>query len=134
MTKEQAINVAVEWWANKLSAKAPHSNGANELPSILACLLADDGMEDTSNEQLDIFKRELRTRIENEMDNRWREVYLGVDYHPSMNLRESAKVAGISEFNFPYKTDLYIKWDDKDNYTVYVYDGYRVPRRELTVY
>jgi hypothetical protein len=58
-------------------------------------------------------------------------VYLGVDYNPSVNLREAAEAAGISMFNFPYKTDLYIRWTDDDDYTVYVYDGYRAPREEL---
>lgn len=124
MTKEQAINIAVEWWANKVKAKIPHSNGDNGLSSIFACLLADDGMQDTTDEQLDIFKRELRSRIEADLYNRWGEVYLGVDYHPTPNLRESAKVAGINVLNFPFKTDMYIKWDNNDEYEVYVHDGY----------
>lgn len=133
MTKEHAIIIAVEWWAGKLSAKAPHSNGDNAQASIFACLLADMGMKTVTDEQLNIFKSELKARIENEIGNRWREVYLGVDYNPSPNLREAAKQAGISEFNFPYKTDLYIKWDDNGEYSVYVYDGYRSPREFLTV-
>lgn len=133
MTKEQAIDIAVEWWAGKLSAKAPHRNGDNAFASVLACLLADDGMEDTNGKQLGIFKSELKARIESEMDNRWREVYLGVDYNPSPNLREAAKKADISEFNFPYKTDLYIKWDNDGEYSVYVHDGYRSPREFLSV-
>lgn len=132
MTKEQAINIAVEWWANKLSSKAPHSNGDNGFASVMACLLADSGMECVSDEKIDIFKKELTSQIENEMPNRWSEVYLGVDYNPSVNLRESAKKAGISEFNFPFKTDLHIRWED-DNYSVYVYDGYGSPREFLTV-
>lgn len=131
MTREQAINIAVEWWANKLKAKAPHSNGANELPSILACLLADDAMKDTTVEQIDIFKHELKSRIEADKNNRWREVYLGVDYHATPNLRESAEVACISVFNFPYKTDMYIKWNDDEEYEVYVHDGYGAHREFL---
>lgn len=131
MTKEQAINIAVDWWADKLKAKAPHSNGANELPSILACLLVDDAMKDTSDNQLDIFKRELKSRIESDLNNRWREVYLGVDYHPTTNLRESAELAGISVFNFPYKTDMYIKWNNNEEYEVYVHDGYGAQREFL---
>ena len=131
MTKEQAINIAVEWWANKLKAKAPHSNGANELPSILDCLLADDGMKDTIANQIDIFKRELKSRIEADKNNRWREVYLGVDYHPTPNLRESAEAAGISTLNFPFKTDMYIKWNNDDEYEVYVHDGYCAQREFL---
>lgn len=132
MTKEQAINVAVEWWANKLKAKTSHSNGDNGMASILACILADSMMNNITDEQLDIFKTELRSRIEADMYNRYREVYLGCDYHPTTILRESAEKASIDEMNFPFKTDLYIKWTD-DNYSVYIYDGYGAPRQELTV-
>ena len=128
----EAINIAVEWWANKLIMKHPHSNGDNALPSILACLLADDGMEDTTDKQIDIFKAELRSKIESNIGNRYGQVYLGCDYHPSPSLRESAEVAGINVLNFLFKTDLYIKWDG-DEYNVYVYDGYGSPREELDV-
>lgn len=127
MTKEQAINIAVEWWANKLYSKVPHSNGDNSFASVMACLLADSGMENVTDEKIDIFKKELTSQIEHEMPNRWSEVYLGVDYNPSVNLRESAKKAGINVLNFPFKTDLYIHWEG-DNYSVYVHDGYRSPR------
>lgn len=131
MTREQAINIAVEWWANKLRAKNPHSNGDNGLASIFACLLADDAMEDTNDKQIDIFKRELKTRIETDRCNCYRQVYLGVDYHPTQNLRESAEASGISVFNFPYKTDMYIKWNSNDEYEVYVHDGYGAYREYL---
>lgn len=131
MTKEQAINTAVEWWANKLKARTPHSNGDNSRSSVMACLLADMGTGVMTDEKLDIFKRELRTRIEKAIDNRWGEVYLGCDYSPTVDLAESATSAGINLLNFPFKTDLYIKQRDRDTYVVYVYAGYGAPRVEL---
>lgn len=132
MTREQAIKTATEWWANKLKARMPHSNGDSGRASVMACLLADFGTEPVTDGQLDIFKNELRTRIEGEINNRWGEVYLGCDYNPTTILRESAKIAGINELNFPFKTDLYIKKRSDDDYVVYTYDGYGAGRTELT--
>lgn len=129
MTKEQAINTAVNWWANKLKARTPHSNGDSGRASIFACFLADTGMKHVTDEQLDIFKKELRKRIEDKVGKV--EVWLGCDYNPTTDLRESAEAAGISEFNFPYKTDLYIRQSSKDEYTVRIYDGYAAPSVEL---
>ena len=132
MTKEQAIKTAVEWWARKLKARAPHSNGDSGKASIMACLLADFGAKTVTDEQLDIFKNELAMTIDAELkDHQWCDVYLGCDYNPTMNLRDAAAKAGISEFNFPYKTDMYIKKHNDGWCGVYVYDGYGSGREEL---
>lgn len=133
MTKEQAIKTAVEWWADKLKARLHHSNGDNGRASVMACFLADLGAKPVTDAQLDIFKKELRTRIEGGIDNRsnWGEVYLGCDYNPTMNLYESAVAAGISEYNFPYKTDMYVQKREDNCYVVTVYAGYGAGRTVL---
>lgn len=132
MTKEQAIKTAVKWWSNKLKSKAPHSNGDNSMSSIFACMIADGGMQDVTDEQLDVFESELYSHIEGEIDTRTF-FGLGCDYNPTINLSEAAKKAGISEFNFPYKVWMNIdnKGDTEDGYVVSVSDGYAQPYQNL---
>lgn len=133
MIKEQAIKTAVKWWSNKLKSKAPHSNGDNSLSSIMACFLADGGMQDVTDEQINIFESELTNYLNHSLDT---DTFFGMgcDYNPTANLLEAAKTAGISEFNFPYKTWMEIENRSKseDGYVVLVSDGYAQPYMELT--
>ena len=148
MNKEQAINTAVKWWSNKLKSKQNHSNGDGSFASLFACAIADRGMESVSDDQLVIFENELKASIEADIDTymvgkHFNSVGLGCDYNPSVGLKIAAKKAGISEFNFPYKTymrieipynkgfDINSDIDTIDDFKVLVSDGYAQPYQSL---
>lgn len=129
MTKEQAINTAVNWWSNKLKQKSPHSNGDSGAPSVLGCFLADINMRDISERQLSTFEKELYKEIKSEIEHSlieggWRSLSVGCDYDPCCMLHDAAKKADISTWNFPYKTWMSISMGS-DDFQVRVSDGYR---------
>lgn len=121
LTKE-TIEKAVSWWAEKLVGNQPHSNGDNSYASIMTCLLADSRVKKISKKQIDIFKKALATKIEEEAKT-WQEVSVGCDYGPCVMLEQAALEAGILAANFPFKTWMYIS--EKDG--VVVRDGYAAP-------
>jgi hypothetical protein len=122
MTKEQAIKTAVKWWSNKLRGGVKHDNGDNSFTSLMACALADQLSKPITDEQLEVFEAELTKILEVETSYH-HYVMLTVDYNPCMMLYDAAKAAGISEHNFPYKTDVIVMNRDGE-YTVQVSDGY----------
>lgn len=56
LTKE-TIEKAVNWWAEKVTANQPHSNGDNGYTSIVTCLLADSMVKKISKKQVEVFKK-----------------------------------------------------------------------------
>lgn len=137
MTKEQVSIVAAQWWANKLKAKEPHSNGDSGLSSIFACFLADSGMKDVPHEAYDIFVKELSERIANDIEmiierGKFSSTWFGCDYDPCAILCESAEIAGISKFNFPYKTDMRVIKEADGDYKIMVSAGYAAPWTKVT--
>lgn len=131
MNKNQAIETAAKWWADRLKANRPHSNGDNSAASVFACLLADMGTEPVQDDKLELFKEELSSRINAYMD-KFNDMYVTLmcDYGPGAMLCEAAEKAGINKGNFPFKTSISIIKRD-NTYVVYAYDGYRAPREEL---
>lgn len=124
MNKDQAIKTAAKWWADRLKAKRPHSNGDSSAASVFACLFADMGTDTVSDDQLEQFKAEVISEINAFMDRFGdRYVSVGCDYGPDMILSPAAKKVGIKPLNFPFKTHLSIIKKD-DVYEVQVYDGY----------
>lgn len=108
MSREEMITIAVDWWANKLQ-NVRHDNG--DPASILAMMMADMIAEKhiPTEEQIDIFKRELKTRIEERLEHPvWPECRLSCDYGPCKELADAAKAAGIDNSRFPYKTHMRI--------------------------
>lgn len=131
MTKEQAIKTAVKWWSDKLRSRARHDNGDTSVSSLFACALADQLSKPITDEQLEVFEAELTKILEVEIDNHWY-ILLMVDYDPCKMLYDAAKAAGISEHNFPYKTNVHIENKGGNGYyTVKVSDGYAQPYVEL---
>ena len=126
MDRERVIEVAVNWWADKIGKRHPHDNGDNSTASVMACLMADISYKKSTPEQLDTFKRELKKSIEEEyakIENRkYGKIYLDCDYNPCIMLKESAEIAGISLNNFPFKTSMVISENE-----VTVSDGYGMP-------
>lgn len=132
MTRETAIKTAAKWWADKLRSRAPHSNGDNALSSVFACMLADIGTEEATEDKLAVFTSELEHQIREHMDNvNGRYVWLGSDYGPCTMLGESADEAGINRLNFPFKTDMNIEQSSGYEYMIRVSDGYGQPWKNL---
>lgn len=121
LTKE-TIEKAVSWWVEKVTANQPHSNGDNGYTSIVTCLLADSMVKKISKKQVEVFKKELAMRIEEEA-KAWAKVSIGCDYGPCVMLEQAALEAGIPATNFPFKTWMYIS--EKDG--IEVRDGYGAP-------
>lgn len=137
MTREQAVNTAARWWTVKLKSKQHHSNGDFSMGSLFACMLADKGMDDLSDDKLIAFETELKKvideRIECDMIERnWPNIGLGCDYDPSPILSAAAKAVGINRSNFPFKTWMRIQVDaTKTNFNVEVSDGYAQPYQSV---
>lgn len=127
MDKERVIEVAVNWWADKISKRHHHDNGDNSTASVMACLLADMGHKETTEEQVEVFKRELTALLTDEYENRFGKseygsILIGCDYGPGLMLDKAAKIAGINSMNFPFKTFMDITKNE-----VKVSDGYCQP-------
>lgn len=118
LTKE-TIEKAVDWWAEKVTANQPHSNGDNGHASIAVCLLADLRTKKISKKQIDVFKKALAREIEEEAKKRTR-FSICCDYGPCEVLFVAAHEAGIPTANFPFKTMMFINEEDG----VVVRDGY----------
>ena len=127
MTKEEVIITASMWWADKLRKRQPHNNGDHSKSSIIACMLADLGTKNVTEEQYKVFEHELAVGIEKEYDeyvvkHNFQCIYIGCDYDPCYILAEAANKAGISTLNFPFKTHMSITKNK-----VLVADGYGKP-------
>lgn len=118
---DEAIVAATKWWTERISKKVVHDNGDNSFGSIFAGMLADQGVEVPDQEALAVFKEELLARLV-EKTSRQRSIYLDCDYSPCAILAFSAKEAGISPNNFPWKVSMRINGD-----RVIVKDGYGSP-------
>ena len=126
---KESFDKAINWWADKISKREAHSNGDNSTSSVMACILADMGYKQPTEEQLKIFREELRNQLEQEYEEykgMWA-IFLGCDYGPGRALREAAKKADINDLNFPFKTNMRIEPDGK----VLVSDGYAQPYTEI---
>lgn len=129
MEKEKLIDIAVNWWADKLK-KPHHDNGDNSQAGIMAMIMADMASSKISDEQIEVFKKELKTRIEEQYQDieEIRDIWLGCDYAPMKILSVPAEIAGINLMNFPFKTDMRITKG-----CVEVSDGYAQPFVKLGV-
>nr|UWD64126.1 MAG: BTG family protein [Bacteriophage sp.] len=119
---KKTIEKAINWWAEKVTANQPHSNGDNGYTSIVTCLFADSTAKKISKKQVEVFKKELAMRIEKEA-KAWTKISVGCDYWPCVMLEQATLKAGIPAANFPFKTWMYIS--EKDG--IVVRDGYGAP-------
>lgn len=123
---EKLIDVAVNWWADKVSHNYHHDNGATDTANVLACFMADMLFKPVTEDQINIFKSELREFIKMGLKMEHGNVWIDTDYAPCLILSESAKKAGISCDNFPFKTSMVI-----EKGKVKVSDGYCKPFVEI---
>ena len=119
---------AAEWWASKIVGRYHHDNGDNSPSNVFAMFLADSLSEPVTEDQITTFKNELVDWIENRSEENvfGGELWLGSDYSPGFGLREAIEVAGISEFNIPFKTSMYIRENE-----ILVCDGYASPPEQI---
>lgn len=121
---KEAIEKAVNWWAEKILEDRPHSNGDDSFTSITACLLADMGRQNITSDQADTFKKALaKSMTEYAESGRFNHFSIMSDYGPCGMLIDAANEAGISAANFPFKTTMFVT--EKDG--IMVRDGYGAP-------
>ena len=92
-----AVQIA-NWWADKI-CHTKFDNGDRSETGFMSMALASMLVQPVTDEQREKFVKVLTERIEGKD-----RLFLDVDYHPSTDMREAAKEAGISEGNFPWKT------------------------------
>ena len=124
ITKEVA-EVMAKWWADKVTGKTVHDNGDNSFASMFAGALADDMVKQVTDVNKQKFIEALAKNI---IEFPYMESScIGCDYHPDRILSEAAKKAGISEFNFPWKTYMSVGCDPTGNFIITVREGYGAP-------
>lgn len=122
MRRDEMINVAVDWWANKLQ-NVHHDNG--DPTSALAMMMADLYVmkKQITEEQIDTFKKNLKSNISNILEHcSLKEIWIDCDYAPDDILSVAAVSAGIDPLRFPFKTGMRISKTE-----VKVSDGYAQP-------
>ncbi len=114
-SKIKSVEIATEWWVNKISNPTLFSNGTSDGIGI-AFKLARNASSKLSEQQIVNFKEELSSSIERKLET---EGYccLNTDYSPEGLLADVAKKAHISDSVFPWKTRMevakeYVKLKD----------------------
>lgn len=111
---EKQAEVAAEWWASKLP-NPKMDNGDNSKSGMLAMALARSAVGSVSEDQLEIFKKDLKEKIIEAVKERNYGLTIMCDYGPCKLLADIADKYGISHLNFPIKTTM---WIEKDNVAV----------------
>lgn len=130
MDKQKAAEVAAKWWTEKVCGVVRHDNGDPTGASDFANIIADMLSAKVDRSQGVAFETALKRIVRDGLDDRgW--VDLDVDYHPCRELADAARLAGVSEYNFPYKTTMTIRPNKGDGFRVEVKAGYGAPWKEL---
>lgn len=123
---EELIERASFLWRTML-ADGKFDNGDDSNSGALGQILHGMAKETITKEQLDNFEKNLSRKIKEKLEKDLKEygrtfyISLCTDYHPDTILSESAEEAGISERNFPVKSNLYLKTESN---TISVRYGY----------
>lgn len=125
--REAAVAMA-NWWGDCITSNTVHDNGDRSMTGIMSGLLADNLNEVVTEEMRRKFVEILIDKIL-ELQSPHGNYELRCDYAPSYFLAEAAKKAGISSWNFPWKTSMQVwpKDGDHDYTEVLVSKGYRAP-------
>ena len=116
LTDEQ-IDKAVNWWAEQVDHPG-FDAGEDSLEMIMAETMASMLVVPVAQECKTKFKDELRSALKDKEYNPLQGVH--TDYHPDLILFEVAQASGVSEHNFPWKTNMYFR----DDGSVHVSSGY----------
>lgn len=121
-SKIKSVEIATDWWINKISNPTMFSNGANdrgsEIAGMFAFMLARNTSSELSKQQIANFKEDLSTTIEDDIKAKGY-CELSTDYAPEGTLAEVAERTEISNSVFPWKTNMEVTFD-----YVKVSDGY----------
>ena len=122
MFSKELIEIAVNWWSERVTGKCVHDNGDRSETSAFAGLLADCMIEPVSNQDIiNRYKESLAKHILKASGN-CKELCLSCDYSPDYILATAAKEAGISVHNYPWKTSMILS--EKE---IKVSEGYGQP-------
>lgn len=122
MFSKELIEIAVNWWSERVTGKCVHDNGDRSETSAFAGLLADCMIEPVSNQDIiNLYKESLAKHILKASGNS-KELCLSCDYSPDYILATAAKEAGISVHNYPWKTSMILS--EKE---IKVSEGYGQP-------
>lgn len=124
----EIASAAADWWAEKISGGYHHDNGDYSSSNVFAMFMADSLMKPVTENQFVTFKNVLVDWIVNRSKDHMfgNELHLGSDYNPGPGLRDAIEAAGISEFNIPFKTSMWIS-ENK----IIVRAGYGAPPEEI---
>ncbi len=110
------IETAAKWWGDVLAKGAkfdnmgdtgtPEERRMQEMTSMMASM----NVSPVTDEQLDKFEKELINLLESSLELQRQGLHC--DYGPCQTLANAAKKAGISESNFPWKTNMNLR-DEK---------------------
>lgn len=128
MISREVAEVMAKWWGEKVSGKIVHDNGDKSFHSSFAGALADSMATQITDEAKKIF---IDALIEEIVSGEKFVNCIGCDYHPDKILADAAIKAGINEFNFPWKTYMYIGHDPCGNIIVTVREGYGSPPEDI---
>lgn len=116
---------AAEWWAMKIGGMGSnHDNGDRTGASGLAGIFANMMNQLVSDEKAWKFKDILAGKLMKRYEDGYPHTWMMCDYGPDQILAESAKEAGISSANFPWKTAMHVEYEKGE---VLVSDGYQAP-------
>lgn len=106
-TLEEIANIAAKWWGDKVcNPKFDNGDKSGGMAGMLASMLA----KPIDYIVRDKFVKELSRIILSTMDNRSENYthFIDVDYGPCSDLSTAAKLSGLPENNFPWKTSMHI--------------------------
>lgn len=117
------INAAVNWWAETIQ-HPKMDNGDNQMAMLLAMFGGGRSRQYTEDD-IKKFRQTLTDVLTEEMDRRGNAT-LSVDYTPNHLLRRAGEVIGLSQFDYPCKTVMWISATE-----VSVRAGYGAPEEVI---
>jgi hypothetical protein len=104
---DKALTVLANWWFDQFIANTRHDNGAREVPSMMAGMIADKLAEthQVTEEQRQPFVAALIAGV-NKEGKRQSLHGLSSDYDPGTTLAEAMEAAGIDCSRCPWKTNV----------------------------
>lgn len=116
LTKEQSINAIASFWANSIGGES--DVGDLQLNTLISVLKETEKDSSVSEK----FRQAL---LEVLYGMRLEDLDLFVDYRPSELLANVANKTGVDEYDFPFKTSMFIYENgDSDLYSIEVKEGY----------
>ena len=116
----EMAKAAAKWWRQQLeSPKFDNGDQSNGGGLVLMMAIMNAAHNEPEDAQLDKFEQVLFQHIMSKTPR-----YLDVDYGPGMILGEAADASGVSTARFPWKT---VMWLDYENNTLNARCGYGAP-------